>query len=65
MRIYVFYKNGQHNVFEEDNLDCSTLTLRGHASKLVEALGEKKLGIYLIDRYNAVLLDEIVCVRVV
>lgn len=64
MNLLISYKNGQSDVFEEKQLDCSVSTIKGHASTLIEALEKNQKGIHKIDRYNAVLLDEVICVRV-
>ena len=65
MNLYIFYKNGTHNVFEEKQLNCTKLTIRGHTSALIEAWQKGEKGISKIDSYNAVLLNEVICIRVV
>jgi hypothetical protein len=64
MNLIITYKNGEADVFEEKNLDCSSLTIKGHAAKLIEEWKGTTRSVYVLDHYNAVALDEIICVRV-
>lgn len=65
MKLEIFYKNGQIDSFDEKQLDCTTWTLRGHASQLIQAFSKSSEGVYKIDSYNAVRLDEVASVRCV
>jgi hypothetical protein len=65
MRIEIKYKNGMGELFDEKQIDCSKWTIRGHASNLIEAMKEKNKGIHNLDNYNAIVLDEVMSVRVV
>lgn len=64
MKLLMAYKNGTSDEFAEAQLDCSEKTLRGHASVLIHAWKERKTGIYLLDCYNAIVLDDVLSVRV-
>ncbi len=59
--------NGEQLVLEEKHLDCTELTVKGHASNLIRdwAEHEDKNVIIKLDRYNAVDVAQIVAVRVV
>lgn len=63
-KLAVTYKNNDVDFFNETQLDCFTLTLKGHAAALIRQLKENPVGIYSIDNYNAVLLEEIISVRI-
>lgn len=65
MKISIMYKNNAVDEFEEKQLDCCDRTIKGHANYLIEAWKSQVGGVYRIDNYNAVLLDEIVAVRVI
>lgn len=65
MNIIITYRNKQSSIFEEKNLDCSKLTIKGHASSLIQEWKKLAGGIYEIDDYNAILLDEVIEVRVI
>lgn len=65
MKLLIAYKNETSDEFSEKNLDCSKRTIRGHASNIISAW--KSLAgnpVYSIDDYNAVLLDEVISIRV-
>lgn len=64
MQLEVSYKNGTSDSFDEGQLDCSGLTVKGHAASLITAWGKGDVGVYKIDLYNAVLLGEVVSVQV-
>jgi hypothetical protein len=64
MKLLIAYKNGTSDEFAEVHIDCSERTIKGHASALIREWGEEKKGIYKIDYYTAVVLDEIISVRV-
>lgn len=69
--LVVTYRNAESDVFEEKDLDCSVLTVKGHGSKLIEAWTRpvagmaKAVGVHKLDLYNAVMLEEIISVRIV
>lgn len=65
MNLIITYKNSKEDIFEEKHLDCSNLTVRGHASKIIDEWLKPNKDVYKIDHYNAVLLDEVVSIRVV
>ena len=65
MKILIAYKNGISDEFTETQIDCTTLTIKGNASKLIEAWKSTSKGIYRIDDYNAVNLDEVISIRVI
>lgn len=65
MKLLIEYKNGTSDEFSENHLDCSRLTIKGHAQYLINYLTKESKGIYMIDNYNAILLDEIISVRVI
>lgn len=62
-QLLIDFKNGQGVSYTEENLDCSELTIMGHALSLVDTW-TKRSGVYKIDQYNAVLLDDITDVKV-
>ena len=67
-RLNILYLNGITDSFSEDQLDCSSLTIAGHAASLVSAFEKmieikKKPVYYKLDRYHIVNLDQIVSVR--
>ncbi len=64
MKILIAYKNGTSDEFDESQIDCHELTVKGNAGQLIEAWKTKAGGVYCIDNYNAVLLDEIISIRV-
>ena len=64
MKIEILYKNGWVDVLEEKDLDCSSLTVRGHASELIRQWKSGSTLVWPVDSYNAVALEEIVSVRV-
>lgn len=64
MNLIISYRNGQSDVFEEEHLNCTERTIKGHGSAIIQAWRDKGKGLYEIDNYNAVLLEEVVCVRV-
>lgn len=63
--IYITYKNGVVDIFEETNLDCNKLTPKGHAAKMIDVWSKSSKTVYVLDNYNAVLLDEVICIRVI
>lgn len=69
MKLVIMYKNGKEDWFDEKDLDCSKLTIRGHASALVDSLKNMPIPskglFYTLDHYNTILVDEVVSVRVV
>lgn len=62
MTLFIDFKNGEAVALGEESLDCSKLTIIGHAGALIRAWVTKKSGVYEIDSYNAVLLDEVVSI---
>ncbi len=65
MNIIITYRNGESDVFEEKQLDNSKLTMMGHTSALIAAWEKEAKGVYKIDNYNSILLDEVISVRYV
>lgn len=64
MKLLIAYKNGTSDEFAEAHIDCSTRTIKGHASTLIRAWKEAKTDLYEIDLYTAVALGEVISVRV-
>ncbi len=64
MKIVIAYKNRTSDEFDEKQIDCSKLTIRGHTSKIVDAWATSK-SFYAIDNYNAVNLEEVISIRVI
>ena len=62
--LFIAYKNGTSDLFNSKQLDCSNLTIRGHASRLVDAWAKGHKGVFEIDRYNAVQMDDIKSIAV-
>ncbi len=67
MKLVIAYKNGTTDEYDETDLDCSKLTIRGHAENLIRYWMDGREGndsVYKIDNYNAIIIDQIICVRV-
>ena len=64
MNLIIAYRNVTSDSFDEKQLDCSERTIRGHANYLILEWKKGTKGVYKIDDYNAILLDEIIAVRV-
>ncbi len=62
-KIIIKYKNGTEDIFEESELDSSTYTLKGHASNIINEW-KSKFGVYKIDHYHAVNLEEVISIRI-
>ena len=63
-QLLIDFKNATGVSFSEENLDCRERTIIGHASALVDAWEKETKGVHKLDSYNAVLLDEIVDIKV-
>lgn len=64
MKILITYKNGTSDEFCEQQINCSELTIKGNASKLIEVWKKGEKGVYCIDNYNAIFLEEVISIRV-
>lgn len=62
--IEIKYKDGTTQDFYAKNINCEFLTIKGHASNIIESWTKIPEGVYKIDNYNAVLLSEVVSIRV-
>ena len=65
MKLLIAYKNGTTDEFSDAQLDCSSLTIKGHALKLIQAFSGKNPEMHLLDGYNSVNLSEIISIRVI
>ena len=63
-KLTVDFKNGTGINFDEESIDCTNLTIKGHIAKISKALKEDPTGFYAIDSYNIVLLDEVIAVYI-
>ncbi len=64
MKLIIGYKNNMEDVFQEQDLDCSKLTLRGHAANAIAEWSKSSKAVHVLDHYNAILLDEVASIRV-
>jgi len=64
MELVIQYRNTEADCLTEKNLDCTKYTMMGHAGYLIDAWKKQKTGVYQIDSYNVVLLDEIISVTI-
>ena len=62
--ILIDFKSSTGVSFSEENLGCRERTIMGHASALVDAWEKGTKGVHKLDSYNAVLLDEILDIKV-
>jgi hypothetical protein len=60
--IYITYKNGHTDIFENGDLESKTWTMMGHASEVISAWQTSK-EIFKFDNYNAVCLSEVISIR--